>query len=108
MRKKALKNPNEIYQFISEFTRLISLTVNTYSLQYGALSGVPVWVDDEYVGTTPYSGYVSPGSHKIEVPNDLYVHVFQYYYYGSYNYNNPITLSITSDKTVNAYYYSYY
>jgi hypothetical protein len=73
------------------------------------LTGVPLWIDDEYVGTTPYSCYVSGGSsHKIEVPDNLYVHIFDHYYYGSYSYNNPITLSITSDKTVNAYYYSYY
>ena len=85
------------------------LTVNTYSIQDGTLTGVPLWIDDEYVGTTPYSCYVSGGSsHKIEVPDNLYVHIFDHYYYGSYNYNNPITLQITSDKTVNAYYYSYH
>ncbi len=82
------------------------LTVNAFSFQYGELYGVPVWIDGGYVGTTPYSGYVSPGSHQIQVPNDLYFTVFQYYYYdGIYNYNNPMTLSITSDKAVTAYYY---
>lgn len=82
------------------------LTVNAFSFQYGELYGVPVWIDGGYVGTTPYSGYVSPGNHQIQVPNDLYFAVFQYYYYdGIYNYNNPMTLSITSDKAVTAYYY---
>jgi len=81
------------------------LTVKAYSIQSGWLYGVPVWIDNVYVGTTPYSGYVTPGSHQIKVPSNLYVHVFKYYYYdGIYNYSNPMTLSITSDKTVTAYY----
>jgi hypothetical protein len=85
------------------------LTVNAYSIQHGSLVGVSVYIDNVYVGTTPYSAYVSPGSHQIKVPSNLYIHVFQYYYYnGIYNYSNPITLSITSDKTITAYYYSYY
>lgn len=84
------------------------LTVNSYTFQYGWCTGVPVWIDDEYVGSTPYSGYVSPGNHKIEVPNDMYFAYFVHYYYGSYNYNNPITISITSDKTVSAYYNMYW
>jgi hypothetical protein len=81
------------------------LTVDACSIQHGTL-WVPLWIDDEYVGYTPYSCYVSGGSsHKIEVLDDLYFHVFQCYNYG---YDNPLTLSITSDTTVTAYYYSYY
>jgi hypothetical protein len=84
------------------------LTVNVYSLQHGMLYGVPVWIDNVYVGTSPYSGYVTSGSHQIKVPGNLYFHVFRYYYYdGIYNYSNPITLLINSDKTIAAYYYSY-
>jgi hypothetical protein len=88
-----------------EIGDIVTLTVNAYSFQVGVLNGVPILIDDEYVGTTPYSDYVSAGSHKIEVPGIVYFFVFQYYYYdGIHNYNNPMTLSITSDKTVTAYY----
>ena len=88
-----------------EIGDILTLTVNAYSFQLGVMNGVPILIDDEYVGTTPYSGYVSAGSHKIEVPGSIYFFVFQYYYYdGIHNYNNPMTLSITSDKTVTAYY----
>jgi hypothetical protein len=88
-----------------EIGDIVTLTVNAYSFQVGVLNGVPILIDDEYVGTTPYSDYVSAGSHKIEVPGIVYFFVFKYYYYdGIHNYNNPMTLSITSDKTVTAYY----
>jgi hypothetical protein len=66
------------------------------------------------VGTTPYTCQLTPGNYQICVEDPItdgftYYHVFQYYYYdGTYNYNNPMTLSVTSDKTVTAYYYSWY
>jgi hypothetical protein len=81
---------------------LPTLTVTAFSGQYGELYGVPVWIDYEYAGTTPYSDYVSPGSYQIEVPDNLYFTAFICYNYGS---NNPLTLQITSDTNVIACYY---
>lgn len=79
--------------------------------QYGAAGYVPLFIDGQYVGTTEYTYTVTVGNHQIYVQSPLSgngYHVFQYYYYDStYNYNNPMTLSITADKTVTAYYYSY-
>jgi hypothetical protein len=89
-----------------------SLTVNAVN-QYGQAGYVPLYIDGGYVGTTGYSYTVTAGSHQVYVESPLtdgysYYHVFQYYYYdGNYNYDNPMSLSVTSDKTVTAYYYSY-
>jgi hypothetical protein len=90
-----------------------SLTVLAYN-QYGQPGSVPLYIDDVYVGTTGYAYTVTAGDHQIYVESPLtdgytYYHEFQYYYYdGNYNYDNPMTLSVTEDKTVTAYYYSYY
>jgi hypothetical protein len=92
-----------------------TLTVLAYN-QYGQPGYPPVYIDDEYVGPAGYSYNVTPGNHQIYVYSPIYeyweghyyAHTFQYYYYDStYNYNNPMTLSITADKTVTAYYYTY-
>lgn len=92
---------------------LPTLTVYAYN-QYGYPVEAPVAIDGQWVGTTPYTCKVTTGNHQIEVPNMIHIypiviHMFSHYYYdGNYNYNNPITLSITSDKTVIVYYDSYY
>lgn len=92
---------------------LFALTVLAYN-QYGYSGYVPLYIDGTYVGTTGYTYTVTEGTHTIYVVSPLtdgytYYHVFQYYYYdGNYNYDNPMTLSVTADKTVTAYYYSYY
>ena len=88
------------------------LTVYAYN-QYYYPGYVPLYIDGEYVGTTGYSYPVTAGTHTIYVESPLFDgygwHVFDYYYYDYiYNYNNPVTLSITSDKTVEAWYWSYY
>ncbi len=90
-----------------------SLTVLAYDqYQQGA---VPYYVDDEYMGLTDgYSITVSDGNHKIEVDTPLYdypyIHVFCYYevFYGPTYYDNPVTLSITDDETIIAWYYTDY
>lgn len=90
---------------------LVTLTVYAYN-QYYQYGYVPLFIDEEYVGTTGYSYSVTAGNHEIYVASPLYdghYHVFYCYYYdGNYDYNNPTTLSVTSDKTITAYYYSYY
>ena len=62
-------------------------------------------------GTTGYTYTVTKGNHQIGVESPLYgggYHVFYCYYYdGIYNYSNPMTLSVTEDKTVTACYYTY-
>jgi hypothetical protein len=86
------------------------LTVYAYN-QYNQPGYVPLYIDGDYVGTPGYSYNVLDGDREIAVESILYgggYHVFQCYYYdGVYDTNNPTTLSITSDKTVIAYYYSY-
>lgn len=89
-----------------------SLTVLAYN-QYNQPGYVPLYIDGQYVGTTGYAYTVTAGDHQIYVESPLYngygYHFFQFYYYdGNYDYNNPTTLSVTSDKTIYAIYYSYY
>jgi hypothetical protein len=93
-------------------TQTCSLTVLAYN-QYGYSGYVPLYIDGQYVGTTGYTYTVTAGTHTIYVESPIYdypwIHAFQYYYYeGNYDYNNPTTLTVTADKTVTAYYYSYY
>lgn len=92
-----------------------ALTVLAYN-QYGRQLYPSLWIDDVYVGTAGYTYPVTTGDHEIGVvggglefyEGHYYIHYFYRYYYDStYNYNNPITLSITEDKTVTAYYYTY-
>ena len=79
--------------------------------QYSEPGYVPLYIDSEYVGTTGYTYTVFEGNHLIGVESPLYgggYHVFACYYYdGGYNYDNPMTLSVTEDKTVYACYYTY-
>jgi hypothetical protein len=97
------------------------ITVNAYN-QYGYPSySIPVYIDVGWVGFTGSSFPVLAGTHTIAVPSyiDDYTygphfqypgwayHVLSYYYYdGNYDYDNPISLSVTEDKTIDAYYYS--
>ena len=86
------------------------VTVYAYN-QYGYQGYVPLYIDGQYKGTTPYTCTLSQGNHQIYVESPLYdgyYHVFQYYYYGSYNYNNPMTVYVGSSMGIVAYYYSYY
>jgi len=88
------------------------LTVNVLN-QYSETGYIPLYIDDQYVGTTGYTYPVTAGNHKIYVESPFFggsaYHFFQHYYYDStYNYDNPMTIPITQDKTVTAYYYSTY
>jgi hypothetical protein len=94
---------------IGEVHQLTVLAINNY----GQPGYVPLYIDGEYVGTTGYTYSVGEGNHTIGVPSPIYggglTHVFACYYYdGGYNYDNPMTLSVTEDKTVTACYYTYY
>jgi hypothetical protein len=96
-----------------EIGDLPELTVYAYD-QYENPLEAPLYIDDEYVGTTGYSYPVLNGDHWIEVADPFvidppYAATFDYYYFdGDYNYDNPADLSLTSDKTVIAYYYGWY
>jgi len=88
------------------------LTVNVLN-QYSETGYIPLYIDDQYVGTTGYTYPVTAGNHKIYVESPFFggsaYHFFQHYYYDStYNYDNPMTIPINQDKTVTAYYYSTY
>ncbi len=88
------------------------LTVNVLN-QYSETGYVPLYIDDQYVGTTGYTYPVTAGNHKIYVESPFFggsaYHFFQHYYYDStYNYDNPMTIPINQDKTITAYYYSAY
>jgi hypothetical protein len=89
-----------------------SLTVLAYN-QYSEPGYVPLYIDSQYVGTTGYAYSVTDGNHQIYVEDPVFdgyfFHYFDHYYYdGNNDYNNPTTLSVTSDKTVTAYYNSWY
>jgi hypothetical protein len=89
-----------------------SLTVLAYN-QYSEPGYVPLYIDSQYVGTTGYAYSVTDGNHQIYVEDPVFdgyfFHYFDHYYYdGGSDYNNPTTLSVTSDKTVTAYYNSWY
>jgi hypothetical protein len=87
---------------------LTMLAINNY----GQPGNVPLYIDGYYVGTTGYTYTVSEGNHQIYVESPIYdghYHVFACYYYnGIENYSNPMTLSVTEDKTVYACYYTYW
>jgi hypothetical protein len=94
----------------------VTLQVYAYN-QYNEEGYVPVWMYTgstwENVGTTPYTCQLTPGNYQICMEDPLFdgyfFHYFEYYYYdGNYYYDNPTTLSVTSDKTVTAYYYSWW
>jgi len=94
---------------VGEQYQLTALAVDQYNQQ----GCVPFGIDGYYVGPTGYAYTVTEGNHLISVPNffsDGYIYgQFQYYSYdGYYNYNNPITISVTEDKTVTAHYAVYY
>jgi hypothetical protein len=80
--------------------------------QYGVPGYVPLYIDGQYVGTTGYPYTVTEGDHQIYVPGALYnghYSVFACYYIeGDYVYDNPMTLSVTEDKTVYACYWTYW
>jgi hypothetical protein len=102
------------------------VTVNAYNQYYYTGSELPVYVDSQYVGETDYYGSFSAllpeGTHLIAVAeyvDDYYddtnhfqypemtTHTLQYYYFdGDYSYGSDIYVSVTSDKTVEAWYYS--
>jgi hypothetical protein len=90
------------------------LTVLAYN-QYEQEGHPPVYLDGDYLGTAGHTFTVTTGNHEIGMYTPIYeyyeghiwLHTFCWYYYdGVYNASNPITLSITDDKTVTAYYYS--
>ncbi len=86
----------------------VQLTVLT-SNEYGYQLHAPLYIDGIYVGTTENTYTVSSGNHQIYVQfAPGYIEFLYYYYSGTYNYNNPMTLSITSDKTVTAYWTFWY
>jgi hypothetical protein len=90
------------------FHQITVLAVN----QYGQPGYVPLSIDGQYVGTTGYTYTVTEGDHQIGVPGVIYyaghLSVFACYYYdGDYDYDNPMTLSVTEDKTVYAGYWTY-
>jgi hypothetical protein len=88
------------------------LSVYAYN-QYGYPGYVPLYIDDNYVGTTGSTYTVLLGNRKIYVESPLYDgnywHVFDHYVYGGYShYANPLTIAVTGSTTLTAYYYSYY
>ncbi|MCW4044034.1 MAG: hypothetical protein NWE94_00780, partial [Candidatus Bathyarchaeota archaeon] len=88
------------------------LTVNAYN-QYGYPGYVPLYIDGNYVGTTGSAYTVLLGNHQIYVENILYEggsrHIFDHYVWGGYAYGeNPLTILLTGDATLTAYYYSFY
>jgi hypothetical protein len=79
---------------------------------YGQPGYVPLYIDNEYVGYTGETYTVYEGNHQIGVQSPIFdghYHVFTCFYIeGDYDYDNPMTLSVTEDKTVYACYYTYW
>jgi len=91
------------WDYVSVYVGDYALTVRAIS-EYGYPTIQPVYIDGVFVGTTEKTYGVSSGNHQIYVEFAYGYQWFLYYYYGgTYNYNNPMTLSVTSDKTVTAY-----
>ena len=102
------------------------MTVNVYNQYYYTGSEMRVYVDDQYAGYTDYDGSFSvllpEGSHLIGVDEyvddyyDNYIHfeypelvshtVWYLYVDGNYYYTSEAYVSVTSDKTVEAWYNS--
>jgi hypothetical protein len=93
---------------IGEIHQLTMLAIN----QYGQPGYVPLYIDNQYVGTTGYTYGVTEGDHQIGVPglllNGHYSVFVCYYIEGDYVYDNIMTLSVTEDKTVYACYWTYW
>jgi hypothetical protein len=93
---------------IGEVHHLTLLAIDNY----GTPGYVPLYIDGDYVGTTGYTYAVTEGEHTIGVASPIFDghwHEFVCYYIeGDYDYDNPMTLSVTEDKTVYACYYTYW
>jgi hypothetical protein len=90
-------NPPETHQ----------LTVLCYD-QYGWPGSVPLYIDGEFVGYTLNTYTVTEGDHTLYVPPVVGGYYYFYGWYdGSWDYNNPTTVGVYSDKTVTAYYTLY-
>jgi len=80
---------------------------------YGQLGIVPLYIDDHYVGTTGDIYTVTEGEHEIYVLSPLnhgggsYSVFACYYIEGDWDYDNPMTLTVTEDKTIYACYWTY-
>jgi hypothetical protein len=84
------------------------LTTYAYN-QYGMPGYVPLYIDGNYVGTTGYTYTVLLGSRQVYVLSPLSDAVFNHYVYdGNWYSDNPLTIVVTGDKTLTAYYYWYY
>jgi hypothetical protein len=93
------------------FRQLTVLATDQYS-QYGY---VPLYIDLHYVGTTGYTYPVTLGTtYWIGVASPLYDYYQGHYYMATFQYfsydstedeDNPMSLTITEDKTVTAHYY---
>jgi hypothetical protein len=105
-----MDDDHSVQPFFEPFTGY--LTVYAYD-QYDDALFLPVYIDGNYVGNTFSSYGVTSGTHEIYVETPFYWYMsqndVQYYYYdddgGTYNYDNPMSLSITSDMEITAYYY---
>ena len=86
------------------------VTVLGYDETYGyPLNGAWVLIDSCWVGYTGGSFWVSEGIHTIQAYRVdygwYYWDVGYYTYDGIVNWNNPMTVTITEDKTITAHYY---
>jgi hypothetical protein len=99
-------SPYTIY--VGETYQLTMLAIDNY----GQPGYVPLYIDNEYVGYTGETYTVYEGNHQIGVQSPIFDghwHEFACYYIeGDYDYDNPMTLSVTEDKTVYACYYTYW
>jgi hypothetical protein len=97
------------FTYVEPSHDLTILAINQYS-QPGI---VPLYIDDHYVGTTGDTYTVTEGEHEIYVLSPInhgggsYSVFVAYYYDEDYDYDNPMTLSVTEGKTIYACYWTY-
>jgi hypothetical protein len=102
---------DEIADYYDAFPRYYYVTVVATD-QYSQTLYAPLYIDYQLVGTTGDTYTVTEGSHVIHAATSFAsggtTHDFEYYYYdGEYTSEEWPTISITQDKTVTVYYYSY-
>ena len=102
---------NGVWSNWSPSTRIVvgsmpTLTVHAYSNYLGyEMYGVPVYINSQYCGTTPYSIALSPGSYDVSTEPYVYWFGLQYYYYnGNSYYSSPMSVPLYSDTDITAVY----
>lgn len=96
----------DLYDTVEYTYGIYDLSVETYLTNGTTIFDVPVFIDDERVGETPWTGEVELGNHTIAVADLMfrnhYKYTFKYWEDGSTS--DPRTVNVIQDMTLRAYY----